>query len=85
MILCCFFLVMTNFYPYLTDSIESYDSIADVNDVILHSLAYVLACLGITCLLMISSILIVIGVCFAFDVSYLTLVNSIRWSRALRN
>lgn len=82
--LICLFLVVVNFYPYLTDSIESYDQIAEANDIILHTLAYVLACFGITVLLMISGILIVLGLCFVFDVSHLTLLNGVQWVRGLR-
>lgn len=84
MILCCLFLVVFNFYPYLANSIELYDEIAEANDIIIHTLAYVIACLGITVFLMIASILIVLGLLFVLDVSSETVLSWVRWAKDLR-
>ena len=78
------FLTAANFYQHTTDTIEIYDDISETNDIILHTLAYVITCLGITVLLMISGILIVLGACFVFDVSSETIIFCIQWARNLR-
>ncbi len=82
--LVCSFFIVAHFYQHVTDTIESRDRIAERNDYILHILAYVIAYVGITTLLMISGTVIVLLMCFAFNVSSETVLKCIRWARNVR-
>ena len=82
--LACTFVAMNLTYHHIIDALEKNEIENTIPSLTLHAAAYIIACTGITMLLMIGMMLVVAFISFCMDVSVDTLLRVMAMARILK-